>query len=66
MFVNIFYRTTLTTTLHKNILGFFLFFLFISLFTIFGVLDVYTSFNLTVTANPLALLFFTITPSNYI
>ena len=66
VFMNIFYRTTLINTLSKGILGFFLFFLFISLFTVFGLLDLYTSFNLTVTTNPLTLVFFTITPSNYI
>jgi len=64
--MNIFYKTTVINILSRGILGFFLFFLFISLFTVFGLLDLYTSFNLTVTTNPLTFLFFTMTPSNYI
>ena len=64
--MNIFYRVTLLNILSKSILGFFLFFLFVSLFTVFGLLDLYTSFNLTVTTNPLTFLFFTVTPSNYV
>ena len=64
--MNIFYRINFVNILSKNILSFFLFFLFISLFTIFSMLDFYTSFNLVVTNTPVTVLFFDILPNNYI